>query len=130
MAPIERITLFKVPKEADRLRLLEQYKILAKTATKVCFVPSSDHISSWCSRRRHTDSGAWQDGKPYIVAAAVGQSFDDPRNKGFNVSVKTTFASLEDMKYYDTECEAHKALKAMVAPVKEDVLTTYYENVL
>lgn len=46
MAPIERITLFKVPKEADRLRLLEQYKILAKTATKVCFVPSSDHISS------------------------------------------------------------------------------------
>lgn len=36
MAPIERITLFKVPNEADRLRLLEQYKVLAKTATKVC----------------------------------------------------------------------------------------------
>lgn len=35
MAPIERITLFKVPKEEDRLRLLEQYKVLAKTATKV-----------------------------------------------------------------------------------------------
>lgn len=71
-----------------------------------------------------------QDGKPYIVAAAVGQSFDDPRNKGYNISVKTTFASMEDMKYYDTECEAHKALKAVAGPVKEDVLTTYYENVL
>jgi hypothetical protein len=44
--------------------------------------------------------------------------------------VKTTFASLEDMKYYDTECEAHKALKAVAGPVKEDVLTSYYESVL
>lgn len=35
MAPIERITLFKIPKEEDRQRLLEQYKVLAKTATKV-----------------------------------------------------------------------------------------------
>ncbi|KAF3387334.1 hypothetical protein F1880_001572 [Penicillium rolfsii] len=104
MAPIERITLFKIPKEEDRLRLLEQYKVLAKTATK--------------------------DGKPYILSAAVGLSFDDPRNKGYNVSVKTTFASLEDMKYYDTECEAHAALKAVAGPIKEDVLTTYYENVL
>ncbi|KAJ5432251.1 uncharacterized protein N7458_011407 [Penicillium daleae] len=104
MAPIERITLFKIPKEEDRQRLLEQYKILSKTATK--------------------------DGKPYIVSAAVGLSYDDPRNKGYNVSVKTTFASLEDMKYYDTECEAHKALKAVAGPVKEDVLTTYYENIL
>lgn len=37
MAPtIERITLFKIPNEADQDRLLEQYKVLAKTATKVC----------------------------------------------------------------------------------------------
>lgn len=35
MAPIERITLFKIPNEADRERVLEQYKILAKTAVKV-----------------------------------------------------------------------------------------------
>ncbi|KAJ5179797.1 Dimeric alpha-beta barrel [Penicillium capsulatum] len=104
MAPIERITLFKIPNEADVQRVLEQYKVLAKTATK--------------------------DGKPYIVAAAVGQSIPDPRNKGFNISVKTTFASLEDMKYYDTECEAHKALKAVAGPVKEDVLMTFYENIL
>ena len=36
MAPIERITLFKIPNEADRDRVLEQYKVLAKSATKVC----------------------------------------------------------------------------------------------
>jgi hypothetical protein len=36
MAPIERITLFKIPSAEDRKRLLEQYKVLAKTATKVC----------------------------------------------------------------------------------------------
>ncbi|OQE13006.1 hypothetical protein PENFLA_c057G08417 [Penicillium flavigenum] len=104
MAQIERITLFKIPNEADRDRVLEQYKVLAKTATK--------------------------DGKPYILAAAVGASIPDPRNKGYNVSVKTTFASMEDMKYYDNECEAHKALKACAGPVKEDVLTSYYENIL
>ncbi|KAB8214475.1 hypothetical protein BDV33DRAFT_32447 [Aspergillus novoparasiticus] len=104
MAPIERITLFNIPSEEDRNKVLEQYKVLAKTATK--------------------------DGKPYILAAAAGHSFPDPRNKGYTLSVKTTFASLEDMKYYDTECEAHKALKAVAGPVKEDVLTTYYESVL
>ncbi|KAJ5109030.1 hypothetical protein N7456_005705 [Penicillium angulare] len=104
MAPIERITLFKIPNDADANRVLEQYKILAKTATK--------------------------DGKPYIVSAAVGKSIPDPRNKGFNVSVKTTFASLEDMKYYDEQCEAHKALKAVAGPVKEDIMMTYYESVL
>lgn len=34
------------------------------------------------------------------------------------------------MKYYDEQCEAHKALKAVAAPVKEDVLMTYFENVV
>lgn len=38
MAPIERITLFKIPNEADVQRVLEQYKVLAKTATKVCTI--------------------------------------------------------------------------------------------
>ncbi|KAL4891954.1 hypothetical protein BDV59DRAFT_203212 [Aspergillus ambiguus] len=104
MAPIERITLFKIPNEADRDRVLEQYKVLAKTAVK--------------------------DGKPYITNIAVGPSMPDPRNKGFNLSVKTTFASLDDMKYYDNECEAHKALKALAGPVREDILSTYFESIL
>ncbi|PYH96238.1 hypothetical protein BO71DRAFT_397285 [Aspergillus ellipticus CBS 707.79] len=104
MAPVERITLFKIATDADRDRVLEQYKVMAKTAVK--------------------------DGQPYILSAAAGPSFPDPRNKGFNLSVKTAFASMEDMKYYDEHCEAHKALKAVVGPVKEDVLTSYFESVL
>jgi hypothetical protein len=36
MASIERITLFNIPKEEDRLRLVEEYKQLSKTAAKVC----------------------------------------------------------------------------------------------
>ena len=35
MPKIERITMFKIPKEEDRNRVLEQYKVLKKTATKV-----------------------------------------------------------------------------------------------
>ncbi|KAI2900917.1 hypothetical protein CBS63078_6893 [Aspergillus niger] len=104
MAPIERITLFKIPNDADRDRVLEQYKVLAKTAVK--------------------------DGKPYILSSAAGASIPDERNQGWNLSVKTTFASLEDMVYYDEQCEAHKALKAVVGPVRTDKLTTFFESVL
>lgn len=35
MAPVERITLFKIPDEANQNRVLEQYKVLASTAKKV-----------------------------------------------------------------------------------------------
>jgi hypothetical protein len=39
------------------------------------------------------------------------------------------FESLEDMKYYDTECEAHKALKVVAGPKRVgDVLTVYFED--
>ncbi|KAI9933700.1 hypothetical protein ASPWEDRAFT_35603 [Aspergillus wentii DTO 134E9] len=104
MPAIERVTLMKIPSNDDRSKVLEQFKVLAKTATK--------------------------DGKPYIRNASVGASYDDARNQGWNLSVKMTFDSLDDMKYYDTDCEAHKALKAVAVPVKEDLMTTYFENIL
>jgi hypothetical protein len=66
----------------------------------------------------------------YILDLAVGLSLPDSRSKGYNISVKSRFTSLEDMEYYDTQCEAHKALKAVAAPVMDDVLTAYFENVL
>jgi hypothetical protein len=34
------------------------------------------------------------------------------------------------MRYYDEECGAHKALKAVVGPVKEDLLGAYFESVV
>jgi len=39
------------------------------------------------------------------------KSIDDPRRQGFKVVAVTKFDSLEDMKYYDEECMAHKKLK-------------------
>lgn len=35
MAIIERVTLFKIPNDDDRQRVLEQFKVLVKSATKV-----------------------------------------------------------------------------------------------
>lgn len=35
MAPVERITMFKVRDDAGRERILEQYKVLSKTAVRV-----------------------------------------------------------------------------------------------
>ena len=36
MGKVERITMFKIPREEDRDRALEQYKVLKRTAVKVC----------------------------------------------------------------------------------------------
>ena len=41
---------------------------------------------------------------------------------------KTTFASKEDMDYYDNGCEAHQKFKAHVAKVREDVMTVWFEG--
>jgi hypothetical protein len=70
-----------------------------------------------------------QDGKPYITNVSFGPAFPDPRSQGYNFGVKTTFATLEDLKFYDAECPAHQTLKAFLGGRKEgDVLTVYYEN--
>lgn len=34
-----------------------------------------------------------------------------PRSNGYTVCAQTSFASAEDMQYYDTECPAHMALR-------------------
>lgn len=35
MAPIERVTMFKIPKQEDREKVLEGYRRMKKTAVKV-----------------------------------------------------------------------------------------------
>ena len=52
------------------------------------------------------------------------------RAKGWNVAVKSAFASLADMDYYDKECQAHAKLKAITVPGREDSLTVWFENAL
>lgn len=44
---------------------------------------------------------------------------------------KTTFASLDDMKYYDDGCEAHLALKKNIGPRAggpANIMTVYLDS--
>jgi len=102
MPKVERVTLFKIPKAEDRAKLMAEYKVLCETAVK--------------------------DGKPYILQLAGGEAADEARAQGWNMVSKTTFASKEDMDYYDNGCEAHQKLKAYVAKVREDVMTVWFEG--
>jgi hypothetical protein len=54
----------------------------------------------------------------------------EARSQGWTLAVKSTFASKEDMDYYDKECEAHKALKEVTNPIRTDVLTVWFESAL
>ncbi|EON66818.1 hypothetical protein W97_06220 [Coniosporium apollinis CBS 100218] len=85
MSKIYRVTLFKLPKEEDINGVLPKYAALKDEAKK--------------------------DGKPYILSASASRIHQDPRNQGFTVCATTSFASLDDMRYYDNEDEAHGAIK-------------------
>lgn len=69
-----------------------------------------------------------QDDKPYILQFAAGEAGPDARSRGWNLVAKSTFSSKEDMDYYDSSCEAHQTLKKLVAQIKEDVMTVWYES--
>ena len=62
-----------------------------------------------------------------MLHLAAGEASPDARSQGWTFVTKSTFASKEDMDYYDQSCEAHKKLKAFVAGVREDVMTVYFE---
>lgn len=70
---------------------------------------------------------SFKNGKPYIVSVKAGKAFGDERAQGYTVAVMSTFASLEDFTYYDTQCEAHKGLKAFAKTVHQGNLMVYYQ---
>ncbi|KAL3421546.1 stress responsive a b barrel domain-containing protein [Phlyctema vagabunda] len=100
---IQRVTLFNIPRPDDITTLIEQYRTLQKTAFK--------------------------DGKPYVVDLQAGPTLQDARTQGYTLAVRTAFHTLDDMRYYDNECEAHKAFKRAAASKREgDVLVVYFED--
>ncbi|KAF4595262.1 stress responsive A/B barrel domain-containing protein [Ophiocordyceps camponoti-floridani] len=101
-ARIHRVTLFKLPKPADQQKLIDRYKTLLATNTR--------------------------NGKPYILSLVAGVTEDDSRRDGFTVVSKTEFAAMDDMRYYDDECEAHAQLKAFAKNelTVEGVLTAFF----
>lgn len=73
-----------------------------------------------------------QDGKPYILHMTAGEAMADPRSQGWTVVSKAEFANLDDMRYYDEQCEAHAALKNYAKGLgiqggPTGVMTVYYE---
>ncbi len=118
--PINRITLFKIPKPEDQDATVEAYRKLAAEQKKVC---SFSYLRARSTPGgRSSSSAIWlqltfrQDGKPYILSCTASKLYDDPRSQSYTICAQTSFANLEDMKYYDEQCEAHKTLKSTVGP--------------
>lgn len=63
------------------------------------------------------------------MSANANAVIPDPagRNQGFTVAANTVFSSLDDMKYYDEDCDAHKTIKAYLKPRIQGVMTVYHE---
>ncbi|OIW24789.1 stress responsive A/B barrel domain-containing protein [Coniochaeta ligniaria NRRL 30616] len=101
---INRITLFKISQEEDQRKLLDIYEGMQQKALK--------------------------DGKPYILGVQAGITFPDQRSQGYTIAVQSTFASKEDMAYYDNGCAAHAELKNFAKTVHQGVMMVYFENAL
>ncbi|KAL5451973.1 hypothetical protein PMIN05_000354 [Paraphaeosphaeria minitans] len=85
-------------------KLFEYYRPLAATATK--------------------------NGKPYILSARAGPTFEDQRRQGFTVAAVTEFKNEDDMRYYDDGCETHAKLKKFAKSVHEGAMMVYFRDVL
>ena len=70
-----------------------------------------------------------KDGAPYIEACNAGQTVGDPRSQGYTLCAQMVFRSLDDMKYYDEQCEAHAALKAAAkGKIEPPPMVVYFED--
>jgi len=99
---ITRVTMFKLTEE-DIKKVLAQYEVMKTTSKK--------------------------DGKPYMITVNAQRIIEDPRNQGYTLASHTTFASLEDMKFYDEGDEAHEELRKVVKPlIKGPPMTVYWES--
>ncbi|PHH91913.1 hypothetical protein CDD83_9780 [Cordyceps sp. RAO-2017] len=102
--PIHRVTLFKIPKPEDQQHLLSIYKQMPEKAVK--------------------------DGKPYILSVTAGTAKPDQRAQGYTVAVISVFQSVDDMTYYDNECQAHAELKSFAKTVHQGAMMVFFENEL
>ena len=73
-----------------------------------------------------------QDGKPYILELKARPSLSGDRGKGYTFVAMSRFKNMEDVKYYDEECKAHKILKEIGKDLVEQPwqppLTVFFED--
>ena len=115
--PVYRTTMFTVPNRDHTTALVQAYQRLASQAKKarspILSMLISGSILQIISLPK-TLTRCSQDGKPYILSSACGPAADEPRANGYNFVARTTFASKEDMDFYDNQCPAHKDLKISI----------------
>jgi hypothetical protein len=132
--PITRVTMFKIPKKEDQEVMLKNYEEVGRTNLKVSLtfpLLGFHHYFLCCPFRQSSKINAHsqcaQDGKPYILSLEAGLTYDDARSQGYTLVAKTMFKNKEDFDYYDTECEAHKILKAKAKSLDvQGVLMIYF----
>ncbi|KAH9859492.1 hypothetical protein IAQ61_011273 [Plenodomus lingam] len=104
MAPIIRLTLFKLPDQSILDQAIEKYSTLTKDALK--------------------------QNTPYIQSSSAHRLHDDARSQGYTLLARTVFASREDMDYFDKEDGAHGGLQAVIRPgLGEMPLVVYSDGV-
>jgi hypothetical protein len=96
---------------------------LQTSMLQMCDFPFPNQLSHLTHLHCHSRSQAAKQSHTYLA------SFDN-RTQGWNLAVKSTFASKADMDYYDTECEAHKELKKITGAIRTDIVTVWFENAL
>ncbi|WEW59569.1 hypothetical protein PRK78_005043 [Emydomyces testavorans] len=114
---VTRVTLLKVPEAEDREKLLTIYKTMTQDAVKL---PRGKTLMPTKNK---------QDGKPYIRSLKAGSTFEDQRNQGYTLAVVSEFNNIDDMRYYDSGCQAHARLKSVGKDMHEGVMTVYFESV-
>jgi hypothetical protein len=124
------VTLFKIPDPANQEKLANIYKEMPTKAKKVFHAHIAVYLLNAVGFCMHNEwlLRCYQDGKPYIVSVKAGPTIEDQRNQGYTLAAVSTFASLEDMKYYDTGCEAHDALKVEARQMHQGILVVFYES--
>ncbi|OHX00449.1 stress responsive alpha beta barrel domain-containing protein, partial [Colletotrichum incanum] len=99
---ITRITLFKISDEENQKRILSLYQQMPQKALK--------------------------GGKPYIVSVKAGLAVADQRAQGFTLAAVSTFASKEDMDYYDESCAAHQELKVIAKDTHQGFAMVFFQD--
>ncbi|KAL6709229.1 hypothetical protein ACN47E_002045 [Coniothyrium glycines] len=100
MPVVRRITLFKIPDEANRQKLLEMYNNMQIKATK--------------------------DGERYILSVEAGETQGDQRTQGYTIAATSTFKNQEDFEFYDKECTAHDELRTFARSVSQGFCMVYF----
>ncbi|KAF2493368.1 hypothetical protein BU16DRAFT_541068 [Lophium mytilinum] len=118
-SPVVRLTFFKIPDPADIESVVAAFSTIQIDALKVPALNSLNPVHPLnplnllnTLQSLPQPPLTWhQDGKKYIFAASTSKLHEDPRSQGYTVAARIIFHSMADMKYYETECAAHAAIK-------------------